>query len=92
MDIKDFNADKAREILETIQTDELEKILLDIKSKAEEGESVLHIYTSLKSKTKEELVNRGFKVIDQPSIAMQRDGLYYSICWGDWTKNTKYNK
>jgi cupin superfamily acireductone dioxygenase involved in methionine salvage len=79
--MENFNAEQAKQIVNSLHTDELHNILVDIKSKAEQGETVLHIYKSIKAKTKQVLTEKGFKVIDQPSIAIQKDGLYYSIYW-----------
>ena len=79
--MKDFNAEQAKQIVDSLHIDELHNILVDIKSKAEQGETVLHIYKSIKEKTKQVLIEKGFKVVDQPSIAIQKDGLYYSIYW-----------
>lgn len=76
-----FNADQAKQIVDSLHTDELHSILLDIKIKAEQGETVLNIYKSLKSKTKQVLTEKGFRVVDQPSISIQKDGLYYSVYW-----------
>ena len=79
--MKDFNAQQAKQIVDSLYTDELHNILVDIKAKAEHGETVLHIYKKIKGKTVDALRNKGFKVTNQPSIAIQRDGLYYSIYW-----------
>lgn len=76
-----FNAQQAKQIVDSLHTDELHKILVDIKSKAEQGETVLHIYNSIKPKTKQALIEKGFRVVDQPSMAIQKDGLYYSVYW-----------
>ena len=79
--MKDFNAQQAKQIVDSLYTDELHNILVNIKSNAEQGETVLHIYKPIKPKTVDALRNKGFKVIDQHSIAIQKDGLYYSIYW-----------
>jgi hypothetical protein len=79
--MKDFNAEQAKQIVDSLHIDELHNILVDIKSKAEQGETVLHIYKSIKSKTKQVLIEKGFKVVGQPSIAIHKEGLYYSIYW-----------
>jgi hypothetical protein len=79
--MKDFDAQQAREILQTLCVDELNSILMDIKSSAEQGEGVLHVYKSLKTKTLDALIDKGFIVKDHSQIAIQRDGLYHSIYW-----------
>ena len=79
--MKDFNAQQAKQTVDSLYIDELHNILVNIKSKSEQGETVLHIYKSIKGKTLDALRDKGFKVIDQPSIAIQKDGLYYSIYW-----------
>lgn len=79
--MKDFNAQQAKQIVDSLYTDELQDILVEIKYRAARGETVLHIYKPMKGKTVDELRNRGFKVKDLPSIAIQKDGLYYSISW-----------
>ena len=79
--MKDFNAKQAKQIVDSLYIDELNNILADIKEKAEQGESVLHIYKGIKSKTKKVLVEKGFEVIEQPSIAYAKDELRYSVYW-----------
>jgi len=79
--MENFNAEQARQIVDSLHIDELHNILVDIKSKAEQGETVLHIYKSIKVKTRQVLTEKGFRVVDRPSIAIQKDGLYYSIYW-----------
>ncbi len=81
MKMENFNAQQAKQIVDSLYTDKLHNILVDIKNKAEKGESVLHIYNPIKGKTVDILRDKGFKVIDQPSIAIQRESLYYSIYW-----------
>jgi hypothetical protein len=79
--MKDFNAQQAKQIVDSLYTDELHNILADIKSKAEQGEIVLHIYKPINGKTVDALRDKEFDVIRQQSIATQKDGLYYSIYW-----------
>lgn len=80
--MKDFNAQQAKQIVDSLSTDELHNILIDIKAKAEQGETVLHIYKPIKGKTVDALREKGFSVTNHSSIAIQRDeGLYYSIYW-----------
>jgi hypothetical protein len=79
--MKDFNAQQAKQIVDSLYTDELHNILVDIKAKAEQGETVLHIYKPIKGRTVDALRDKGFNVTSHPSIAIQRDDLYYSIYW-----------
>jgi hypothetical protein len=79
--MKDFNAQQAKQIVDSLYSDELHNILVDIKTKAEQGETVLHICKPIKEKTINTLRDKGFKVIDSMSIAIQRDELYYFIYW-----------
>ena len=79
--MENFNAEQAKQIVDSLYKDELHNILVEIKNKAEQGETVLHIYKSIKPKTRQVLREKGFEVLDQPSIAFQRDGVYYSIYW-----------
>jgi hypothetical protein len=79
--MKDFNAQQAKQIVDSLYTDELHNILVDIKAKAEQGETVLHIYDRIKGKTVDALIDKGFNVTRQPSITLQRDRVYYSIYW-----------
>jgi hypothetical protein len=76
-----FNAEHSRQILDNLSKDELYSICIDIRFKAEQGENVLHICKSIKSKTKKELIERGFRVIEHSSISIQKEGLYYSVYW-----------
>lgn len=76
----DFNAEKAKEIAHNLTTGQLHNVLIDIRTAAENGETVLHIYKSLTAKTLDELRLRGFRVQVHPSIDIQND-LFYSIYW-----------
>ena len=44
--MKKFNAEQAKQIVDSLHIDEIHNILVDIKSKSEQGETVLHIYKS----------------------------------------------
>jgi hypothetical protein len=79
--MQNYNAPPAKRLVSDTANDEIHSILVDIRSKAENGETVLHIYEPLKKQTKDELIKRGFRLVDQPSIAVQKDNLYYSIYW-----------
>lgn len=78
---KDFNADSARQLVGNIQSDELHNLLADIKLKATAGKNELHINNSLRTETKAELIKRGFEIYNHSSIAIQKEGLYYTIKW-----------
>lgn len=79
--MKDFNAQEAKKIVESLYSDELHNTLTDIKFKVEKGETVLHVYKPLQRKTIDVLREKGFNVATSPSIAIQRDNLYYTITW-----------
>jgi len=79
--MNDFDAKQARDIVDSLENNELNAVLIDIKSEAEKGQTVLHIYKPLKSKTVTALRDKAFKITELPSGAIQRDGLYYSIRW-----------
>jgi len=79
--MKDFNAQQAKQIVDSLYVDELHNILVDIKAKAEQGKFVLNIYKPIAGKTVDALRDRGFEVIDHSSISIQKAGLYYSIYW-----------
>lgn len=76
-----FNAYEARKTVDSLYSDELHNILMDIKSKAQQSQNVLHIYKPLKDKTVDALKDKGFDVITYPSIVIQREQLYHSIRW-----------
>ena len=78
--MKDFNAQQAKQIVDSLYNDELHNILVNIKTKAEQGETVLHIYKPIKAKNVDALRDKGFKVINAP-ITTQRYDLCYSIYW-----------
>jgi hypothetical protein len=79
--MENFNAEQAKQIADSLYVNELHNILVEIKKKAEQGETVLYLYKTIKAKTKQVLREKGFEVVDEPSIAIQREGLYYSIRW-----------
>jgi len=74
-----FNAKQAKKIKENGFGEQLKEILMDIKNNAEKG--VLHIYHPLSDKVVSALKKKKFTINRQPSIAIQRDNLYYSIFW-----------
>jgi hypothetical protein len=76
-----FNAEEAKKIATLSYSEELNNLLNDIKYAAHQGQRELHIYRSLKSETVSNLRSRGFNVDEAPSIAIQRDSLYYTITW-----------
>lgn len=79
--MEEFNAQQAKHIVDSLCNDELHNILVDIKAKAQQGETVLHINKPIKRKTVDTLRNKGFKVTEHSSFAIQREDLYYSIYW-----------
>lgn len=62
--MEDFDAKKAKEIVSSMDKYELHNILVDIKRKAEDGETALYIKKSLKNRTIEALKDKGFSVVD----------------------------
>lgn len=79
--MKKFDALQAKQIVESVQSYELRNILADIKAKAYKGETVLFVHHPIKGETLDALRSKGFTVKDQPSIAIQKDSLYYSVSW-----------
>ena len=77
----DFNAEKAKEIVHNSTIGQLHNVLIDIRTAAENGETVLHIYKALPIKVLDELRLRGFRVQVHTSIDTQKDKLFYSIYW-----------
>lgn len=81
MDMKDFDAKQAREIVETRENRELYLFLQKIKAEAEKGYTEFNIYQGVSTKTIIGLIERGFKVHDAGPISMQKDGLFYIVKW-----------
>jgi hypothetical protein len=79
--MENFNAEQAKHIVDSLHTDELHNILTDIKKEAEKGKSVCDFYRYIEKGTRQVLTEKGFKVIEHPSIAIQKDGLYHSVYW-----------
>lgn len=79
--MENFNATTARSIVDSNSLDKLHNILVDIKNKACNGETVLHIYEFIHVNTISKLKDLGFKITTHPGIDIQRDNLYYSIYW-----------
>lgn len=83
MDINHFNAESARNLvkLNNGDSEEVKTILNKIKSVAENGSNNLHVQGLLNPTILEVLNSKGFKVIKHPSLAQQKDSLYYTISW-----------
>lgn len=79
--MKGFNAEIAKEIALASDNNELDEILIAIKAKAEIGERSVHIYKPINANTQSNLVKLGFDLVNQSSIAIQREGLYHSVYW-----------
>lgn len=77
----DFNAESARKISAGIKNKQLLRVLSEIKTEAHKGLDLLHIKYQLNDITIELLKQKGFDVINEPSLATQRDGLYHRITW-----------
>lgn len=63
--------------------EELELCLNIIKEEANDGKLKVGVYKPLKGRTIKELMDLGYRVEDQPSIAQQKDNLYYMIYWDE---------
>lgn len=79
--MEDFDAKQARAIVYSLEKDEFNEVLKEIKSAAESGQTIIYLYESINNSTIQKLIDRGFKVESQGSMAIQRDGIYYSITW-----------
>lgn len=79
--MEDFNADKAKSIVESSEKDELHNILIDIRAEAEMGKTYYYVKKPLNRNTIEQLKERGFQVGTLPPLAVQKEGLYYKIHW-----------
>lgn len=79
--MEDFDAKQAREIAESIEQDEINKVLRKIKSAAEQGKTIIYLNELISNNTAQTLVDKGFKVEKQGSSAMIHTGIYYSITW-----------
>ena len=79
--IENFNAEQARKLAESKANTELNDVLLEIKDEAVSGKYLLHISKSLREGTISALKSKGFKVTAAPSIATQKENLYYTIEW-----------
>lgn len=79
--MKDFNAQQARQIVDSVSTDELHNILVSIKFESINGKNVLLICKPIKEKTINALKDKGFKVKDESYNNIHRGDLYYSIYW-----------
>lgn len=76
-----FTAQEARALAQKKYESTLQSLLDDIRVKASEGEFALHIYKPVDKIVLTALEKRGFEVSNHPSIAMQRENLYYTISW-----------
>ena len=79
--MKNFNAQKAKQISESVLPGDLYKILTEIKEQAEQGETILYVYRPLTLETLETLRDRGFRVINANIIDSRKNGMYYYISW-----------
>jgi len=82
----DFNAQQAKNIVNSMVNNELHKILVDIKNTAQKGETALFICHKLSKKTINELKDRGFAVInnsppDKPKFHRHPMSQHYTIFW-----------
>ena len=78
--ILEFDALAARKRFASSTSEKLSEILQKIYDISKE-EQRLHIYEFLHHDVVEALETKGFEVIRHPSIAAQKDSLYYTIKW-----------
>lgn len=76
-----FNAQDAAKIAQATDEKELDFLLSQIKKSAHVYKRTLHVYRPISESTRQELITRGFKIFDYPSIATRRNSLYHSISW-----------
>lgn len=79
--LKNYTAFEALSESQKVDEDQLLEVLKDIQKEAQKRNRCLWVYKPLDKSTIDELENRYFKVIAQPGIATQRDGVYYQIKW-----------
>jgi len=84
MDLKDFTAAEARELVKSNRVGLLEEFLVAIKKEAEKGKTVCYYTPSRKNyhfdipEISDQLRERGFEVEHTDT---QRDGRYFTIKW-----------
>jgi hypothetical protein len=78
--ILEFDALAARKRFASTTSEKLSEILMQI-YEISKDEQRLPIYESLTTGVLEALETKGFEVIRHPSIAVQKDSLYYTIKW-----------
>lgn len=76
-----MKASYARELAEKSVNTSIEPLYKAIKEKAMEGKRELHVYYHLDVSILNILRTNGYEIYDHPSIAVQKDGLYYTISW-----------
>jgi hypothetical protein len=78
--ILEFDALAARKRFASTTSEKLSEILMQI-YEISKDEQRLPIYESLTTGVLKALETKGFEVIRHPSIAVQKDSLYYTIKW-----------
>lgn len=81
MDSNYLTAEQAREIVEETKTGNLIGILDNIKKAANRGQTMLHVYEPVKSKTISKLKELGYQIPPSSTISAQKDNLYCTIHW-----------
>ena len=76
-----MNAKEARKIADETYSGEYTNILDEIKKESKLGNYKCYIYNHLSGMTIDKLTGLGYTIENSPSIAIQRDGLYYIITW-----------
>lgn len=85
-ELENFTADSARDIMKSINDEELYEVLAEIKKVATGSDhiapsSTTQWYSQLSSCTVNELRKRGFEVKTGGGIALQKEGIHHIISW-----------
>ena len=79
--MNEFNAKQAKRLVDNYFATEIGKILEEIKEEASKGNSKLYVEKSLSKETLNSIKELGFRIVNHPSIAIQKENLHYTICW-----------
>ena len=59
----------------------IKEILEKVQAAASKGNYSLFVYSNLPEAVRKELSKRNFKIIDYPSICVQKDSIHHKIIW-----------
>jgi hypothetical protein len=76
-----MNAKEARIITNNTSDQDLDAVYKSIKREATKGNNNLHWYKSLNKIQLDKLLELGYDIFHHPSMAIQKDSLYYTIKW-----------